>query len=67
LAWELAAPLCFVSARLSLARLPQSHVSASVARFRERGTVETAADPDDRRRTLVRLHDEYQNTKATSQ
>jgi DNA-binding MarR family transcriptional regulator len=34
--------------------LPQSHVSASVARFRDRGIVETFADPNDGRRTLVR-------------
>lgn len=33
---------------------PQSHVSASVARLRERGAVITAIDPNDRRRTLVR-------------
>ena len=35
--------------------LPQSYVSTSVARLRERGAVETAADPRDGRRTLVRL------------
>jgi hypothetical protein len=33
---------------------PQSHVSLSVARLRELGTVVTAPDPADRRRTLVR-------------
>jgi DNA-binding MarR family transcriptional regulator len=33
----------------------QSHVSASVARLRERGIVETAPEPTDRRRTTVRL------------
>jgi DNA-binding MarR family transcriptional regulator len=33
----------------------QSHVSASVARLRERGIVETAPDPADRRRTTVRI------------
>jgi SAM-dependent methyltransferase/DNA-binding MarR family transcriptional regulator len=32
---------------------PQSHVSAAVARLRESGVLETAADPHDRRRTLV--------------
>ncbi|MER7499527.1 MarR family transcriptional regulator [Nonomuraea pusilla] len=32
----------------------QSHVSTSVARLRERGLLETAADPADGRRTLVR-------------
>ncbi|MEV4396304.1 helix-turn-helix domain-containing protein [Nonomuraea sp. NPDC049607] len=31
----------------------QSHVSASVARMRERGLVRTAPDPDDGRRTQV--------------
>jgi len=35
--------------------LPQSHVSHSVARLRERGAVETEGDPKDGRRTLVRL------------
>jgi DNA-binding MarR family transcriptional regulator len=35
--------------------LPQSHVSHSVARLRERGAVETESDPKDGRRTLVRL------------
>lgn len=33
----------------------QSHVSASVARLRDRGLVGTEPDPADRRRTLVRL------------
>lgn len=33
----------------------QSHVSASVARLREREIVETAPDPTDRRRTTVRV------------
>ncbi len=33
--------------------LPQSHVSKSVARFRERGAVTTAPDPADGRRTIV--------------
>lgn len=33
---------------------PQSHVSASVAKLREGGVVETETDPRDRRRTLVR-------------
>jgi DNA-binding MarR family transcriptional regulator len=33
---------------------PQSQVSACVARLREAGVVETASDPRDRRRTLVR-------------
>jgi DNA-binding MarR family transcriptional regulator len=35
--------------------LPQSYVSTSVARLRARGAVETAGDPADGRRTLVRL------------
>jgi DNA-binding MarR family transcriptional regulator len=35
--------------------LPQSYVSTSVARLRDRGAVETATDPRDGRRTLVRL------------
>jgi DNA-binding MarR family transcriptional regulator len=33
---------------------PQSHVSASVAKLRSGGVVETETDPQDRRRTLVR-------------
>jgi DNA-binding MarR family transcriptional regulator len=36
----------------------QSHVSASVSRLRERGLVEVAADPDDGRRTRVRVVDQ---------
>ncbi|TNC29590.1 MarR family transcriptional regulator [Amycolatopsis alkalitolerans] len=35
----------------------QSHVSASVARLRERGLITTAADPRDGRRTRVRVTD----------
>jgi DNA-binding MarR family transcriptional regulator len=34
---------------------PQSHVSASVARLRELGAVQTESDPVDGRRTLVRV------------
>ncbi|TDU69150.1 DNA-binding MarR family transcriptional regulator [Streptomyces sp. KS 21] len=34
--------------------LPQSQVSTAVARLREAGSVHTAPDPADRRRTLVR-------------
>jgi DNA-binding MarR family transcriptional regulator len=34
--------------------LPQSQVSAAVARLKEAGSVETAPDPADRRRMLVR-------------
>ena len=33
--------------------MPQSHVSETVARLREQGTVESFPDPADRRRTLV--------------
>ncbi len=36
----------------------QSHVSASIARLRDRGVLGTAPDPADRRRTRVRLADE---------
>ena len=35
--------------------MPQSHVSETVARLREQGSVESFPDPDDRRRTLVRV------------
>jgi DNA-binding transcriptional ArsR family regulator len=38
---------------------PQSHVSNAVARFRERGIVDTHADPADGRRTLVRAEAGY--------
>ena len=34
--------------------LPQSQVSSAVARLREAGSIETAPDPGDRRRVLVR-------------
>jgi DNA-binding MarR family transcriptional regulator len=44
-------PVGEISARTGF---PQSHVSASVARLRERGAVVTTTDPKDRRRTLVR-------------
>lgn len=37
--------------------LPQSYVSAVVARLRDLGAFETRADPDDRRRTLVKVSD----------
>jgi DNA-binding MarR family transcriptional regulator len=39
--------------------LQQSHVSVAVAELRERGILETAADPADRRRTIVRVSDEH--------
>lgn len=34
--------------------LPQSQVSTAIARLKEAGSVQTAPDPDDRRRVLVR-------------
>lgn len=37
--------------------LPQSYVSEVVARLRDLGTLETRADPSDRRRTLVKVSD----------
>ncbi|WP_253885214.1 MarR family winged helix-turn-helix transcriptional regulator [Actinokineospora diospyrosa] len=44
-------PIQDITARTGL---PQSHVSASVARLREVGVLTTTQDPADRRRTLVR-------------
>lgn len=44
-----------ISEITSRVRFPQSQVSACVTRLRDNGVVETAADPRDRRRTLVRL------------
>ncbi len=44
--------------------LPQSYVSASVARLREEGIVATAADPSDGRRTLVRMSDRHMGNVA---
>ncbi|MET1071263.1 MAG: helix-turn-helix domain-containing protein [Umezawaea sp.] len=38
-------------------RLPQSQVSTAVARLTQAGSVETAADPTDRRRRLIRQAD----------
>ncbi|WNV89475.1 helix-turn-helix domain-containing protein [Umezawaea sp. Da 62-37] len=38
-------------------RLPQSQVSTAVARLTEAGSVETASDPTDRRRRLIRRAD----------
>jgi SAM-dependent methyltransferase len=43
---------------------PESHVSAAVARLRDGGAVETAADPQDRRRTLVRPSPEVRQQAA---
>ena len=42
--------------------MPQSHVSETVARMREQGTVETFPDPGDRRRTLVRVSAQHPKT-----
>jgi DNA-binding MarR family transcriptional regulator len=44
---------------------PQSHVSASVARLRERGVLETSIDAVDGRRTLVSLGDSFRERLAT--
>ncbi|MFE7406307.1 MarR family winged helix-turn-helix transcriptional regulator [Isoptericola sp. NPDC057559] len=43
-----------VSEIVSRTALPQSQVSSAVARLKEAGSVETAPDPGDRRRVLVR-------------
>jgi DNA-binding MarR family transcriptional regulator len=45
-------PVGDIQARTGFA---QSHVSASVARLKDRGLIETVPDPADRRRTRVRL------------
>ncbi|MEV4437091.1 MarR family transcriptional regulator [Streptomyces sp. NPDC049555] len=50
-------PDCSVREIVARTGFAQSHVSASVSRLRERGLLETAADPADGRRTLVRLTD----------
>ncbi|MFF0525853.1 MarR family transcriptional regulator [Actinomadura nitritigenes] len=44
--------------------LPQSQVSTAVARLRKTGSVVTAPDPDDRRRSLVRKADEVSDRVA---
>lgn len=44
--------------------LPQSYASESVARLRERGLLETATDPADGRRTLVRVTRSHARTVA---
>ncbi len=44
---------------------PQSHVSASVARLREQGVLETSVDAVDGRRTLVRLGESFRERLAT--
>jgi DNA-binding MarR family transcriptional regulator len=45
-------PVTEIKARTGFA---QSHISESVSRLKERGLIETAPDPADRRRTRVRL------------
>ena len=44
---------------------PQSHVSASVARLRQQGVLETSIDAVDGRRTLVSLGDSFRERLAT--
>lgn len=44
---------------------PQSHVSASVARLKEQGVLETTVDTDDGRRTLVRLATSFNERLTT--
>ncbi|MGI5325565.1 MarR family transcriptional regulator [Actinomadura nitritigenes] len=44
--------------------LPQSQVSTAVARLKKTGSVVTAPDPDDRRRSLVRKADEVSERVA---
>ncbi len=43
---------------------PQSHVSASVARLREQGVLETRVDAADGRRTLVELADGFRDRRT---
>jgi DNA-binding MarR family transcriptional regulator len=43
---------------------PQSHVSASVARLKEHGVLETSVDAEDGRRTLVRLAASFEERLA---
>lgn len=45
-------------------KFPQSQVSACVARLRDQGTITTESDPQDRRRTLVRLSDDSKRRAA---
>ncbi|MBO2455669.1 MarR family transcriptional regulator [Actinomadura barringtoniae] len=44
--------------------LPQSAVSAAVARLREAGSIVTTVDPADRRRTLIRKADKISDRVA---
>jgi DNA-binding MarR family transcriptional regulator len=43
----------------------QSHVSASIARLKQRGLVQTTADPADGRRTRVRVSEDAKRTITT--
>jgi DNA-binding MarR family transcriptional regulator len=43
---------------------PQSHVSASVARLRDEGVLDTSIDPADGRRTLVRLAPDFKQRRG---
>jgi hypothetical protein len=45
--------------------MPQSHVSETVARLREQGTVESFPDPADRRRTRQRAAPEERHARRT--
>jgi DNA-binding MarR family transcriptional regulator len=45
--------------------LPQSYVSESVASLAKQGMLETRVDPDDRRRTLVRVSAGHRRTVAS--
>ena len=54
-------PIGDIAARTDL---PQSYVSESVARLRDQGILETAADPADGRRTLVRVCAQHPRTVA---
>jgi DNA-binding MarR family transcriptional regulator len=55
LEYALTNPGCTVTELRDRTGFTQSHVSTSVARLRDRGLVQTAADPDDGRLTRVRL------------
>jgi len=51
-----------IQARTSFA---QSHVSASIARLKQRGLVQTTADPADGRRTSVRVSEDARRAITT--
>lgn len=55
------APISDIAERTSL---PQSYVSESVAKLVERGVLQTASDPGDKRRTLVRVSNGHLRTVA---